>query len=253
MAVYLIGDLQGCDEPLARLLHTLDFSPSRDTLYLLGDLVNRGPDSLGVLRRVQALEPAGVGARSVAECLLLQLSPPHAPPHDTPAGAPHGGCVVSGPLDFEDKAHHLTVHVQLAGDRGEWTGDEYTIDHDDCATVERYEDMYVPACFTAASADATAASSSSRERASMKPGAIGCIAAAFRSSIHFSISRKSQATRRGVMAKRRGNSPRFSMSRIVLSDSGTMPRSCLRLMSTFPGFFISSNVRSRAFISGDPL
>ncbi len=41
------------------------------------------------LRRVQSLEPAGVGARGVAECLLLQLSPPHAPPHDTPAGAPH--------------------------------------------------------------------------------------------------------------------------------------------------------------------
>ena len=55
MAVYLIGDLQGCDEPLSRLLQTLDFSPSRDTLYLLGDLVNRGPDSLGVLRRLQAL------------------------------------------------------------------------------------------------------------------------------------------------------------------------------------------------------
>lgn len=41
------------------------------------------------LRRVQALEPAGVAARGVAECLLLQLSPPHAPPHDTPAGALH--------------------------------------------------------------------------------------------------------------------------------------------------------------------
>ena len=55
MAVYLIGDVQGCDEALARLMHTLDFSPSRDTLYLLGDLVNRGPDSLGVLRRLHAL------------------------------------------------------------------------------------------------------------------------------------------------------------------------------------------------------
>ena len=56
MAVYLIGDVQGCDEPLSRLLQTLDFSPSRDTLYLLGDLVNRGPDSLGVLRRLHALD-----------------------------------------------------------------------------------------------------------------------------------------------------------------------------------------------------
>ena len=52
MSLYLIGDLQGCDEPLQRLLQTLDFSPSRDTLYLLGDLVNRGPQSLAVLRRL---------------------------------------------------------------------------------------------------------------------------------------------------------------------------------------------------------
>ena len=55
MAVYLIGDIQGCDEPLARLLRQLDFSPSRDVLYVLGDLVNRGPDSAGVLRRLMSL------------------------------------------------------------------------------------------------------------------------------------------------------------------------------------------------------
>ena len=56
MAMYLIGDVQGCNEALGRLLDTIGFSPSRDTLYLLGDLVNRGPDSLGVLRRLMALE-----------------------------------------------------------------------------------------------------------------------------------------------------------------------------------------------------
>ncbi len=62
MALYLIGDVQGCDAALARLLDEIAFSPSRDTLVLLGDLVNRGPDSAAVLRRVQAL---GGAARSL--------------------------------------------------------------------------------------------------------------------------------------------------------------------------------------------
>lgn len=51
MALYCIGDVQGCDSALERLLEHIDFSPSRDTVYLLGDLVNRGPDSAAVLRR----------------------------------------------------------------------------------------------------------------------------------------------------------------------------------------------------------
>ena len=55
MAHFLIGDIQGCDDALGRLLDKIDFSPSRDTLYLLGDLVNRGPASLAVLRRLIAL------------------------------------------------------------------------------------------------------------------------------------------------------------------------------------------------------
>ncbi len=63
MALYLIGDVQGCDEALARLLTHIDFSPSRDTLYLLGDLVNRGPDNVGVLRRLMAYG-------SSAQCIL---------------------------------------------------------------------------------------------------------------------------------------------------------------------------------------
>ena len=63
MAKYLIGDVQGCDAALEQLLAEIGFSPSTDTLYLLGDLVNRGPDSLAVLRRLRALEGA-------AHCIL---------------------------------------------------------------------------------------------------------------------------------------------------------------------------------------
>lgn len=58
MAIYCIGDIQGCDSALQRLLSTIDFSPSRDIVYLLGDLVNRGPDSAAVLRRCMAYEDA---------------------------------------------------------------------------------------------------------------------------------------------------------------------------------------------------
>ncbi len=63
MALYLIGDVQGCDEALERLLTHIAFSPSRDTVYLLGDLVNRGPDNAGVLRRL-------MGYGGSAQCLL---------------------------------------------------------------------------------------------------------------------------------------------------------------------------------------
>jgi bis(5'-nucleosyl)-tetraphosphatase (symmetrical) len=52
---YLVGDLQGCCDPFERLLAEIGFSPSRDRLTLLGDLVNRGPQSLAVLRRVRGL------------------------------------------------------------------------------------------------------------------------------------------------------------------------------------------------------
>lgn len=58
MALYCIGDIQGCDNALERLLDVIDFSASRDTVYLLGDLVNRGPDSAAVLRRCMAFEGA---------------------------------------------------------------------------------------------------------------------------------------------------------------------------------------------------
>jgi bis(5'-nucleosyl)-tetraphosphatase (symmetrical) len=60
--ILLIGDLQGCCDPLDRLLEETGFSPSRDRLVVLGDLVNRGPASLRVLQRLAAL---GTSARCV--------------------------------------------------------------------------------------------------------------------------------------------------------------------------------------------
>ena len=60
---YFIGDVQGCCGPLKDLLAQLAFSPSRDHVYVLGDLVNRGPDSLGVLRTLRDLGDS-------ATCLL---------------------------------------------------------------------------------------------------------------------------------------------------------------------------------------
>jgi len=52
---YLIGDLQGCCDAFERLLAAIGFSPSRDHVWVLGDLVNRGPGSLATLRRLHAL------------------------------------------------------------------------------------------------------------------------------------------------------------------------------------------------------
>ena len=81
MSIYLIGDVQGCDGALARLLDTIAFSPSRDTLYLLGDLVNRGPDSAGVLRRLMKLEGSAHCLLGNHDLSLLALAAGLRPPH----------------------------------------------------------------------------------------------------------------------------------------------------------------------------
>lgn len=81
MSVYLMGDVQGCDAPLAALLERIAFSASRDTLVLLGDLVNRGPDSAGVLRRVMRMGGAARVLLGNHDLSLLALAQGARPPH----------------------------------------------------------------------------------------------------------------------------------------------------------------------------
>jgi len=58
VANYVVGDIQGCCEALERLLAKVGFEPGRDTLWSVGDMVNRGPQSLETLRLLYKLDSA---------------------------------------------------------------------------------------------------------------------------------------------------------------------------------------------------
>jgi len=96
---YLIGDVQGCRDALDRLLAKIAFTPSRDRIYVLGDLVNRGPESLATLRRLRSFGSSAVCLLGNHDLNLLAVA----------AGvrAPHRGDTLTEILDAPDRSDWL--------------------------------------------------------------------------------------------------------------------------------------------------
>ena len=74
MATYAVGDVQGCLAPLKCLLDRVHFDPSQDQLWLVGDLVNRGPQSLETLRFLYAMRDSVISVLGNHDLHLLAIA-----------------------------------------------------------------------------------------------------------------------------------------------------------------------------------
>lgn len=74
MAIYAVGDIQGCHTELVQLLEKIRFDQARDKLWLVGDLVNRGADSLQVLRLVKSMGESAITVLGNHDLHLLAVA-----------------------------------------------------------------------------------------------------------------------------------------------------------------------------------